>query len=252
MTRENKLALIVGFGLILFVGVLLSDHFSAARNSEPGSLKPLSNNGTRLNDAQREPIDLRPARPDRQTPSASTPDDPSHSPLHVQSNAPTTPGIIHLPDLQEQFADRPTIGNIAGEQTAGQTTKTHTVAAGEVLERICRRHYGDTSLLNKLAAYNKLANPDLIREGMKLRLPAAAELGGVAASSKPSEAADHNSLSTPNTATYTVKPDETLSEIAQRLMQSSRQWRQIYELNRDVISNPDLVRAGTVLRIPQN
>ena len=30
MTRENKLALVVGFGLLLFVGILVSDHFSAA------------------------------------------------------------------------------------------------------------------------------------------------------------------------------------------------------------------------------
>ena len=31
MTRENKLALVVGFGLMLFVGILVSDHFSAQR-----------------------------------------------------------------------------------------------------------------------------------------------------------------------------------------------------------------------------
>ena len=31
MTRENKLALVIGFGLILFVGILVSDHFSAQR-----------------------------------------------------------------------------------------------------------------------------------------------------------------------------------------------------------------------------
>ena len=28
MTREHKLALVVGFGLILIVGILISDHFS--------------------------------------------------------------------------------------------------------------------------------------------------------------------------------------------------------------------------------
>lgn len=31
MTRENKLALVVGFVLILVVGILISDHFSTAR-----------------------------------------------------------------------------------------------------------------------------------------------------------------------------------------------------------------------------
>lgn len=36
MTREHKLALIVGFALVLVVGVLVSDHFSSARKSQPG------------------------------------------------------------------------------------------------------------------------------------------------------------------------------------------------------------------------
>lgn len=36
MTREHKLALIVGFALVLVVGVLVSDHFSSARQTQPG------------------------------------------------------------------------------------------------------------------------------------------------------------------------------------------------------------------------
>ena len=31
MTRENKLSLVIGFGLMLFVGILVSDHFAAQR-----------------------------------------------------------------------------------------------------------------------------------------------------------------------------------------------------------------------------
>jgi nucleoid-associated protein YgaU len=38
MTRENKLALVVGFGLILFVGILISDHFSVARTQATANL----------------------------------------------------------------------------------------------------------------------------------------------------------------------------------------------------------------------
>ena len=34
MTREHKLALIVGFSLVLIVGVLISDHFSPARRQD--------------------------------------------------------------------------------------------------------------------------------------------------------------------------------------------------------------------------
>ena len=38
MTRENKLALVVGFGLILFVGILISDHFSTVRSQRAANL----------------------------------------------------------------------------------------------------------------------------------------------------------------------------------------------------------------------
>ena len=38
MTRENKLAMVVGFGLLLFVGILVSDHFSTAQRQETANL----------------------------------------------------------------------------------------------------------------------------------------------------------------------------------------------------------------------
>ena len=38
-SRENKLALIVGFGLVLFMGILVSDHLSTARREASASLQ---------------------------------------------------------------------------------------------------------------------------------------------------------------------------------------------------------------------
>ena len=37
LTREHKLALIIGFSLVLVVGVLISDHFSKARTQQVAS-----------------------------------------------------------------------------------------------------------------------------------------------------------------------------------------------------------------------
>lgn len=48
MTREHKLALIFGFALVLVVGLLISDNFSASRKSEPG--------GPAVAEAQQQPI----------------------------------------------------------------------------------------------------------------------------------------------------------------------------------------------------
>lgn len=49
---------------------------------------------------------------------------------------------------------------------------------------------------------------------------------------------------------HVVQPGETLSDIAKKHYGRAGLWRRIHEANRDVIPNPDQVRAGTRLRIP--
>jgi nucleoid-associated protein YgaU len=51
--------------------------------------------------------------------------------------------------------------------------------------------------------------------------------------------------------TYTVRKGDSLSKIAKREYGDAQQWRRIYEANRDVIENPDLIYPGQVLRIPE-
>jgi nucleoid-associated protein YgaU len=50
--------------------------------------------------------------------------------------------------------------------------------------------------------------------------------------------------------TYTVADGDSLSKIAKRVYGSTSKWRVIYEANREVIRNPDLVYPGQVLRLP--
>ena len=49
---------------------------------------------------------------------------------------------------------------------------------------------------------------------------------------------------------YTVQKGDTLWKISRQFYGSGKDWRRIYESNRDVIANPDKVREGAVLRIP--
>ena len=52
-------------------------------------------------------------------------------------------------------------------------------------------------------------------------------------------------------ATHRVKRGETLRSISRAWYGSPRHVRRIFEANRDVLSDPDKVKAGQVLRIPQ-
>ena len=50
--------------------------------------------------------------------------------------------------------------------------------------------------------------------------------------------------------TYTVKPGDTLSKIAKELLGDTRAYKEIFEANRDQLSDPDKIKPGQVLKIP--
>jgi len=53
------------------------------------------------------------------------------------------------------------------------------------------------------------------------------------------------------TKTYTVESGDNLSAIAQQELGDANRWREIYELNKDVIGDdPDLIQPGTELKLP--
>lgn len=55
---------------------------------------------------------------------------------------------------------------------------------------------------------------------------------------------------TPTVQTHTVVKGDTLSAIAKKYYGRASKWRVIFEANTDIISNPDLIRVGQVLKIP--
>jgi nucleoid-associated protein YgaU len=51
-------------------------------------------------------------------------------------------------------------------------------------------------------------------------------------------------------STYTVKLGDTLSGIAKHLLGNASAYPEIFELNRDQLSDPDKIKPGQVLKIP--
>ena len=49
---------------------------------------------------------------------------------------------------------------------------------------------------------------------------------------------------------YKVVSGDSLSKIAKKFYGHANRWREIFEANRDQISNPDLIKVGQVLKIP--
>jgi hypothetical protein len=73
---------------------------------------------------------------------------------------------------------------------------------------------------------------------------------GTTASQNDTLASDSASDQAQQGRTYKVKRGDTLSSIAQQVYGKASDWRKLYEANRDVIPNKNVVSQGTVLIIP--
>jgi nucleoid-associated protein YgaU len=51
-------------------------------------------------------------------------------------------------------------------------------------------------------------------------------------------------------STYTVQAGDTLSGIAKHMLGDASKYSRIFEANRDVLSDPDKIKPGQVLKIP--
>jgi nucleoid-associated protein YgaU len=52
------------------------------------------------------------------------------------------------------------------------------------------------------------------------------------------------------TRTYVVRSGDSLSKIAKEHYGRAEDWRKIYEANRDLIKDPDLIYPGQELKLP--
>jgi nucleoid-associated protein YgaU len=52
--------------------------------------------------------------------------------------------------------------------------------------------------------------------------------------------------------TYTVQSGDTLSGIAKRFLGNANAYMDIFNMNRDQLSDPDKIKPGQVLKLPQH
>ncbi len=254
MTRENKLALVVGFGLILLVGILVSDHFSTARTQRSAELTGTQDSLHQSRWEDPDLIALGPVTPVRKPIYEEQPRD-RFAEDDLQRGGNVVDPIANEPPRQVEMGaagDR-RVGLNPG-QAAQLPYQFHDVRSGESMTTICNRYYGDASLVAELARFNEISDPNSLKIGRRLRIPAASALvrGQTdAPGTSPAYRGNNATPRQPSARTYTVKENDNLSTIAQRLLGSGKRYLAIYEHNRDVLSSPDSLRPGMVLKIPE-
>ncbi len=127
---------------------------------------------------------------------------------------------------------------------------------GESLWEIAQREYGRGSLWSEIAKANpgRVQKDGTVRTGVRLLLPSPASLGVKAPPTAPHRSTKALASKRPagaRASKYVVGKGETLSEIAQKVLGRASRMDEILELNKELISDPDEIRAGMVLRMPR-
>lgn len=229
MTREHKLALIVGFSLVLIVGVLISDHFSPARMQDVSAAGMSAGTPVKFGsspDGLRVPAEAtaRPQLPDTLTsnnvanrlpeqptyqPPAPTPA-PAPKPDELVMGAPSDPSIVPEP-LRNDF--EPATGGI-GERLAGSIGNT---IPGS----------GNATLPQESALTKPVEQPAVITPPVP---------------SKP--------YSSGTMTRYTIQEGDSIYRIAITQYGDGTLWSRLREFNPGKIGSEGELRDGVVIELP--
>jgi nucleoid-associated protein YgaU len=112
-------------------------------------------------------------------PTSRNPDELSLQPSNAAGRGTDFSGVQGRADSAPASgaARRPDFSNVHGSAdtvSAGSARDTYTVQAGDTLSAIAQRHYGKASRWHAIFEANRdqIDDPDLIRPGQVLRLPA--------------------------------------------------------------------------------
>jgi nucleoid-associated protein YgaU len=243
MTRENKLVMVIGFGLLLFVGILVSDHLSArdAQFSKPDSVVEVK------------------YEKDQNLPPAEGPQVVEFGELaRSPETAPQIEGVVIVKPEAPQVGGAP-----APVAPSAPAERTHTVAKGENPEKIALKYYNKRSLATKLAEYNGI-DPSKLKIGQIIKVPDIAVLDPKSAmaqapvqnqpaqpqaSQPPAPAKPAPQVNEPKARTVTVQKGDNLWKIAGRAYGKSTaaNVKQLQSMNPGI--NPENLKTGSQLKI---
>ncbi len=187
------------------------------------------------------------------TPPATTP--PAAAPAQPPRPTPAPAATATPPDDGRPFfgpvttpaPTRPQAAPAAAAATPPATARTYTIRSGDTFEAVAQRELGDGRRWVDIAQANPLVDPTRLRVGQEIRLPGAR---GANATAAPRDAAERGAAGTPGRVTYTVRPGDTLSGIAQQYYGSAADWRRIFDANRNILRRETDLRPGQDLVIP--
>jgi nucleoid-associated protein YgaU len=174
-------------------------------------------------------------------------------------------------------ATRSATSALRAEAAPSPAGRTYVVQPGDTLSKIAKQFYGHCGpkTLQAIQAANpeRLANPDVVQTGQTLILPGLAESAPAVAPRSLEARTDSNASpdvkpTRPDAPSdralpkrgpsprrwrwYQVQKGDLYGTIALKELGSSKRWKEIFELNKDVFPDPSRIRWGVRIKIPMN
>ena len=242
MTRENKLVMVIGFGLLLFVGILVSDHLSArdSQFAQPDSIV----------DVKLEQVRQLPVAEEERLKSFGQPERGAEGAAEIDGRR-----VVILPPVEPNGGVGGGVAPPVPQPPAPEPVRTHTIAKGDNPEKIAQKYYGKRTLAVALAKYNGI-DPSKLRIGQTLKIPDIVELDPSAARTAQAPAQQVETVpqppveppaQSPKFRMVTVQKGDTLWKIAQRELGNGARSKDIVKLNPGL--NPNGMRPGQQLKV---
>ncbi|GAA1429354.1 BTAD domain-containing putative transcriptional regulator [Microlunatus lacustris] len=163
--------------------------------------------------------------------------------------APAVPHLGLPPPVAQAQVPRPVASPVDQHRTpeaparatptvADPSAVVHEVQAGDDLWTLAERYYGNGPDWRRIAAANPdrlTGGPDRLEVGWRLQVP------GVRPAATPPVETEES---------VTVRRGDSLSSIAQRELGDDDRWPELYDANRMVLDDPDLLETGMQLQLP--
>lgn len=260
VTRENKLALIVGFSVILVVGVLVSDHFSKARQDRLRDLDEQEIGSVGV-DRSASFVPVEPLISNETTPIAAS---PQPAPSRRLENTPwsaqrSTGGLLDRAlDAQANRSHR------AAMNAPSRATPAETASASLDDSPLFIRQGEPLQSEGTLATADRSATARLLENALDrgvnlvpLTQPATVATGAARPEPTPSASvtrevspAPVREVSRETPWEYHVRKNDSLYAIAEKHLGSGNRWEEIRDLNKDRLNNGSVLRVGLRLRMP--
>lgn len=277
MTPLHKLSIIIGFSVVLVVAIIVTDHLSPATNNTIAQLE--QNQTTNSEDIRNRqlPNGIGSNTSNPSTGNASngikwdraagnySDNNRNNNTLSTNQNDQKPESIYAIGEASQAISVQTTeLGEGKTDERiqknnenilSSPNQKIHIVKPNDTLYSIAKLYYGNGSLADELAVYNTDRIPDnlIIIPDLRLLIPDRnVLLGDNNNSNNINNSESANPPVTNNTAykEYKIKPGDTMTEISMHELGTFRRWHEIYELNKDVIDDPDRLKAGVTIKIP--